>query len=372
MKTVEQCFYSKCREMLGKQTSTDEASRNFSEVIIQAMAIFMKENISVHFADILRNEHQFLQCKESLLCSVLNHLIDEKDKVNLEIYLRSPFVGVQCYVTKLFDEFAERSDAGTESKLRQCLEQLVNSTIKDAVEKLSKAIENRKECTTTSQSGVMKHCIEAIRSALESFLEVNEIGMFKEDEIDEKDHKIVLYSLVAKLNEKNVKARCLKLLKFELSEHQNDKIRIETVNAILQSVMGCLEQCPCCGEVCCNGQKGHLERHRPIMHRPIGFSQILKRHTQQITSASCWDEVEYSKERQETFHLTTKWIIPVDVDIGTNSCWKYMFARHILDLAAMQNIADTIEIPHSWKTLTKAEEMRKLDKLIKEITKPHE
>ena len=149
---------------------------------------------------------------------------------------------------------------------------------------------------------------------------------------------------------------------------------------ILDSLWGCSEECPWCGESCQHG-KDHdpiAEYHHCIQHRPVGINGIHKLDTEELVVESCNFKVQSSntlrcgnwckctQENCSTDHpykdyktYIPSWDIQPQSNMSESKYWAWIMAQFADDFTNHYGRKPPI-IPDSWQKITKLEAIQSL------------
>lgn len=158
-------------------------------------------------------------------------------------------------------------------------------------------------------------------------------------------------------------------------------LRAKVVEEIVAIQIGCLNSCPFCGEICISG-KNHGGDHHTHHHRPQGVTgyalrdgngKLIIENCQQLVGGNGsfqsfknrhtdWKSHPYKEYRQVNSDYAS-WQINSDLTLESGSYWKWFMKTYSSQLAKLYEASEA-DIPESWNSLTKEQEIEKLRKLI--------
>lgn len=316
---------------------------------------------------------QILNDKQSLIASVLISLA-EKGSINDYIYyIHYPEESIKTWIAKYVDEFNSK-ESGIENIIKKQIEDLVYIA-NDSVDKTNRHIENHPENSN------IQGWTEKFRELGEShliFRNLEKVETFGR-EIDTIDFDYIKDQINKGLD--NAQSSLLEeLCDFSKSEtEQYSYLRSNVVDQIITSVIGCIEACPFCGEICISGRDNHDSDHETPYHRPQGVtgyrpisgspklvtktcSQYIAGNGRFKNSDTNQELVDYKDYRQVNDYYRS-WKINGDLSLESSSYWKWFMATYSSELAEYYD-AEEPDIDSTWKSLTKEGEIEKLRKII--------
>lgn len=315
--------------------------------------------------------------KQSLIASILISLANQESLDSYMTYIHYPEQSVKYWLSTYFDEFnGQDNNKGIKKVVENELINLIDSA-QESAEKANQYIESEKQSSLSILDWIDKfrdltkeHLIikdfEKIKNLCSSFQ-----GDF--------DFQYLQNELCKKLD----------LEKSDLADRLNDYSQTETqkyktlrdkvVDKIIIVRIGCLESCPFCGEICISGMKNHSGSHETPYHRPQGVTgyhpvsgtpklltdtcpQRVAGESEFRNSDTDWKDIPYKDYRKVNDNYAS-WKINGDVSLTAGSYWKWFMKEYSQELAKHYNVAEP-DIPDSWKSLTKEQEIEQLKKLI--------
>lgn len=365
---TEQYFLLRCAEIAGCHTTLKVVVNGIIRVIREEIETSVMKNLSAEIAKHMRDTCDCLSSKQTLILELCRHIIKDEKNELLPIYLRSFESGAQCWLSWLFDSLFSESTG--EVLMKKILDDSFKREIKQIYQRLQENLLSYHQMETGGSQRVLKDCITLIKTALDSLIPVWKLRQFENDNIEESNVFCVINMILAELLMNELKEDLCKSLTFQVLETEEyDKLRYDTVQNVLQPLLGCLKSCPFCGEVCCLAERSHSGNHRPIMHRPVGLHPKGLNSANTILSQTCSDVFrgfsEYEKRDQAQFDSPIEtWVFPAECTVEDNSFWKYIFAHRATCVSETSRLCLSSDIPRSWIDLDKPKEMRKLEELI--------
>ncbi len=346
--------------------------RVFLEGIVEKIKQELADEIYTQMKSITHS--QILNDKQSLIASVLISLA-EKGSLNDYIkYIHNPEESIKTWIAKYVDEF-NSEDSGIENIIKKQIEDLVYIA-NDSIEKTNRYIENNPQDSNNIQTW-----IEKFRELAENrliFRNLEKVETFG-NEIDNIDFDYIKAQISTGLD-KEQSSLPEELCDFSKSEtEQYSYLRSNVVDKIITSVIGCIEACPFCGEICIVGRDNHDSDHETPYHRPDGVKGYRPvSGSPKLTTETCPQNVagngtfknsdtneEYIpyKDYRQVNDYYRSWKIHGDVSLEASSYWKWFMATYSSELAKDYD-AEEPDIDSSWKSLTKEKEIEKLRKII--------
>lgn len=345
--------------------------RVFSEGIVEKVEQELADKIYQQMKRITHS--QILNDKQSLIASVLISLAEKGSLNDYIYYIHNPEESIKTWIAKYVDEF-NSEDSGIENIIKKQIEDLVYIA-NDSVEKTNRYIENNPENSN------IQGWTEKFRELAENYLifrNLEKVETFG-NEIDTIDFDYIEDEISKGLN--NTQS----LLFEELSSFSESRtsdysyLRSQVVEKIIASVIGCIEACPFCGEICISGMDNHESDHETPYHRPRGIlGHRSVSGSPKLTTETCPQNVagngrfrnsdtneEYIpyKDYRQVNDYYRSWKIHGDVSLESSSYWKWFMATYSSELAEYYD-AEEPDINSSWKSLTKEKEIEKLRKII--------
>ncbi|NEP79153.1 MAG: hypothetical protein F6K39_13865 [Okeania sp. SIO3B3] len=322
---------------------------------------------------------QIFNDKQSLIADVLISLAEKGNLKDYITYIRYPEESIKNWVGEYFNKF-NLNDKGINNIIEKQVEQLVDIA-KYSVETTNRYIENQSQ---DSRNIVV--WTEKFRESAENkliFKNLEKVETFGSD-INDIDWEYIQTEVNKGLDSKQ--QELINEL-HEFSQPKTDQyiyLKERVVDKIITSVIGCVEACPFCGEICILGQPhdDSVAHHTPY-HRPEGVNGyrwgtnsdkndklITKTCPQaiadndQFRNSATNDEWVNSQDYRQVNDYYRSWKISPDLSLESSSYWKWFMATYSSELANHYNAKEP-DIDITWKSLTKEKEIEKLRKIIK-------
>ncbi len=371
--------------------------------IIKGIEEAIEGNLSNKIVEKMRSIPPYSQkfnSKQSLINSVLISLA-EKEKFSLYYdYIHFPEFSIRYWISQDVDDFKEHKhieriledeiqiklDQAAEivKKTHQYIESAASEDLRSIVDWVDRFCELAKEhiIVNTIQKDIKQVCDA---EEIDGF----DLDAFKEELIQE-----------LKNRQPNLISEMSKTFSWDTKQEENDPYQILDLNSIFgvfsdeslrgkvaeklfERIIGCVESCPFCGEICTHGMDGHDIDHETEFHRPQGvggyFHQIGSEEgklatetcSQNVASKSKFKDhatrAKYGDERYVPYKdyrtVYASWKINGDPSLESSSYWKWFMATFSAKLADEYGAKEP-DIPSTWKTLTKEQEIEKLRKAI--------
>jgi hypothetical protein len=324
---------------------------------------------------------QIFNNKQSLIADILIYLAEKGNLEDYITYIHYPKESIKNWVGEYFNRF-NLKHKGINDIITKQVEQLVY-TAKDAVEKTSRYIENN-----TQNSCDIAAWTEKFRELAENkliFKNLEKVQTFGSDIND------IDWDYIQKEVNKGLDSKQQELIQelHEFSQPRTDKyiyLGNEVVDKIMTSVIGCIEACPFCGEICILGQPhDDSVAHQTPYHRPQGIKGyrwnkhfdstkinklVIETCPQDVAgngrfkNSDTNDEWVNYKDYRTVNDYYRSWKISPDLSLESSSYWKWFMATYSSELADHYNAKEP-DIHSTWKSLTKEKEIEKLRKIIK-------
>jgi hypothetical protein len=164
----------------------------------------------------------------------------------------------------------------------------------------------------------------------------------------------------------------------QAKNQQYQKLRNQVTQRIINEVLGCVEACPFCGEICSlatNNHKGTSHATLNNIHRPQGVTGFRDKDTRKLITGICSEYVagEYQFQNSDT-NLNWKsykqyrdvypnWDIKGDFSVKAEDYWKWFMYKYRTELAREYR-AEEPDIPYDWKNITKEQATENLRKIV--------
>ena len=359
-----------------------------SAIASHLLRVFLEgilEKVEQELADEIYNQmksithSQILNDKQSLIASVLISLAEQGSINDYVKYVHSPEQSIKNWIGKYVDEFNSK-ESGIENIIKNQISNLV-FVANNFVEKTNRYIENNPQDSNNIQTWA-----EKFRELAENHLIFK--NMEKVETFGREIENIDLDYIQKQISEGLDSAQSLLFQELcDFSELRTDEysyLRSKVVDKIITSVIGCIEACPFCGEICITGRDNHDSDHETPYHRPQGVTgyrwenhpdsnKINKLITKTCPQSVAADDrfrnsstneewVNYQNYRQVNDYYRS-WKINPDLSLEASSYWKWFMASYSSELAKYYDVKEP-DIDSTWKSLTKEKEIEKLRKII--------
>jgi hypothetical protein len=315
--------------------------------------------------------------KQSLIASKMIDLADRDNFSDFIEYIDDPRPALKKWVACNVDEYNSNDVRGIQATIRESIEVLAE-TAKDVIKKTNIAIESSPNSDRPVLAWIEKFSeVKGVRLIIDKLERiemlcrestVNDDFTFPEHEIDERleNLKKNLFN-TDQLND---------FSKMETSRYQ--KLRNQVAEEIIDQVLGCVEACPFCGEICCLQIKSHDNSHVTLnnMHRPQGVRGWRPVDgSPKLLTQTCSEDVAGTRE----FHnedtdwkfvpyrdyrtIYANWDIKGDPSSSGDDYWKWFMAKYRTQLA-LKRIAEEPDIPPAWDCITKEQATDKLRRIV--------
>ena len=312
---------------------------------------------------------RILAHKNVLLARIMISLAEEEDFDKYITYINSFERSLHFWLSRFFDESNSMSGG-----IRGLIENEINELIKS----LKKILKDIKDATSIESWTEQFHEKAKKTIGIKDLNQVNIMG----STIKDFDCEALQDDLIQRLEDARP----------ELSNRFNDTFKEENykslrdsfVSEIRKDVIGCIETCPFCHEICIHTKSNHQDKHEVLFHRPIGiigYSPVYGEQKKLITS-TCSQRVNSDRKfvyddttgntmpYKEYYKIYPSWTIIGESEGKDSTYWIWFmmkFSRQLADF--YRRYDDKIEepdIPDYWKemNLTKEKEIEKLWKII--------
>lgn len=316
--------------------------------------------------------------KQSLIDSVLISLA-EKEKFSLySKYIDEPESSIKDWISQDVDDFKEHKH------IERILEDEIQIKLDQAAELVKKTHQYIESAASEDLRSIVdwvdKFCELAKEHIIVNTIQKDIKQVCDAEEIDGFDLDAFKEELIQEL--KNRQPNLIS----EMSKTFSLDTKQKVTKKLFERIIGCIKSCPFCGEICTHGINGHDIDHETDLHRPQGVlgyfyttgskkGQLLTETCPQDVASNsgfrnCATRAKYGDERYVPYKdyrtvsgYYASWKINGDLSLESSSYWKWFMATFSAKLADKYGAKEP-DIPSTWKTLTKEQEIEKLRKAI--------
>ena len=307
-----------------KKTAADKYFGLLRKSVIMAVT----DSLGYIIADDMKARPMF-HSKRTLKGKILLDLGEKNSFVDFKLYLTDTKASLQKWITFYIEEHFTKSR----------IEKLLKAKLEEVTVAITEAVKD-----VTNVTDLHKQLSSVIT-------------------VDEKDIKEV-----GACNFRFEITKGLWTLRQSLSEDsspffQMDGWSKQPCDILCDTMLGCCEQCPFCGEQCELTTPNHDCKHSVELHRP----QCLKGYTWtsagkmtlDVCSARVASDAKFkNRDTDHKLHpyqnyqkYYPNWIITPDPSCEASSYWKWFVARYSAQIVQLFNAKET-KIPESWTSLT--------------------
>ena len=297
-----------------------------------------------------------LNSKKSLIAQVLISLAEEENFDSYYDYILEPERSIKCWISSYIDEF------NTEQGIQTIIEEEIKELIDGAeifIQQTNKYVETISEDSRNILTWTEKFRELAKKRLIIKNLErVESLGF----EVGSFDFSYLKEELCEGLKDSKLQL-ANKLHDFlEPMESNYTSLRSRVVDKIITSVIGCVESCPFCGEICISGRDNHDSVHETLCHRPRGVTGRYWETNNKLVTETCEQGVgsedirfrnadtnyewKYYKDYREVNDYYASWKINGDRSLEASSYWKWFMANYSFHIAELYDVKEP-DIPES-------------------------
>ncbi|MGK7899375.1 MAG: TIR domain-containing protein [Xenococcus sp. (in: cyanobacteria)] len=315
---------------------------------------------------------KILNDKQSFIANILISLAKKGSLNDYMTYIHYPVESIENWVERYVQEFNSK-DKGIAGIIKTEVNNLVDAA-KDFVERTNRYIETESQDASKIRAWTEKFHELAKNNLI--FKNLEKIETFG-SEIDNIDFDYIGEQVNEGIDSKKSEL-ITELRKFsEPTTNQYSYLKENVVNKIFESVIGCINTCPLCGEICIHGRAHRFDiNHETPYHRPLGVlglsvdNKLMIENCPQLIASNLKfknsdtnQEFVYYKNYRQVNDYYGSWKINPDLSLEGGSYWKWFMANYSNQLAEYYG-KEKPDIPSTWKFFTKEKEIEKLRRLI--------